>query len=40
MLALSFMECSRIFEMWNKQDVHCANFVPERLDFAPLGTPG
>lgn len=40
MLALSFMECSRIFEMWNKQDVHCANFVPERLGFAPLGTPG
>ncbi len=40
MLALSFMECSRIFEMWNQQDVHCANFGPERLDFAPLGTPG
>lgn len=38
-LALSFMECSRIFEMWGAQDVHCANFPPERLDFAPLGTP-
>lgn len=40
MLALSFMECSRIFEMWNQQDVHCANFPPERLKFVPLGSPG
>jgi hypothetical protein len=40
MVALSFMECSRIFEMWGQQDVHCANFVPDRLGFAPLGTPG
>jgi hypothetical protein len=39
MLGLSYMECSRIFEMWGKQDVHCANFIPERLHFAPLGKP-
>jgi nitrate reductase beta subunit len=39
-LGLSFMECSRIFEMWGAQDVHCANFPPERLDFAPTGSPG
>ena len=38
-LALSFMECSRIFEMWGAQDVHCANFPPERFDFPPLGAP-
>lgn len=40
LLALSFMECSRIFEMWGQQDVHCANFTPDRLGFAPLGKPG
>jgi hypothetical protein len=40
MLALSFMECSRIFEMCNKLVVPCANFVPVRGDFGPLGTPG
>lgn len=39
MLGLSYMECSRIFEMWGKQDVHCDNFPPERLGFAPLGKP-
>ena len=38
-LGLSYMECSRIFEMWGKQDVHHANFAPERLSFAPLGRP-
>jgi hypothetical protein len=38
-LGLSYMECSRIFEMWGKQDVHHNNFAPERLGFAPLGRP-
>ena len=38
-LGMAYMECSRIFEMWGKQDVHHDNFAPERLGFAPLGRP-
>lgn len=38
-LGMSYMECSRIFEMWNSQDVHHNNFAPRRLGFAPLGRP-
>ena len=38
-LGMSYMECSRIFEMWNSQDVHHDNFAPRRLGFAPPGRP-